>query len=90
MPSPPITFTVAEPPKVIAPPPVKPVPAVTVTASSASLAIGISSLSISATMAAANPSETAVASNLAAKIVPLALTSPNEPDTADIPVLAVT
>ena len=54
----------------------------TVTASCANLAIGISLLSISATIAAANASETANASNLAAKIVPLALTSPNAPDNA--------
>ena len=71
IPSPPITFTVPEPPSVIAPPPVKPVPAVTVTASSANLAIGISSLSICDTIAAANPSVTAFASN-----VPLALILP--------------
>ena len=63
-PVPPITLTVAEPPSVIAPPPVIPVPAVTVTASSANLAIGISSLSISATITAANPSVTASASNV--------------------------
>ena len=71
IPSPPITLTVAEPPSVIAPPPVNPVPAVTVTASSANLAIGISSLSISATIAAANPSVTPLASN-----TPLALIFP--------------
>ena len=39
------TFNVAEPPKVIEPQPLKFVPAVTVTASSANIAIGISSLS---------------------------------------------
>ena len=43
IPSPPITLTVAEPPSVIEPPPVNPVPAVTVTASEANWAIGIAS-----------------------------------------------
>ena len=47
------TFSVTELPKVTEPPPPKLVPAVIVTASSASFAIGISSLSISETMVAA-------------------------------------
>jgi len=76
IPSPPITLTVVEPPSVIEPPPVNPVPAVTVTASSANLAIGISSLSISATMIPANPSVIASASNVPAFTIPLALMFP--------------
>ena len=40
-------------------------------------------MSISATIAAAKVSDTDAASNLAANIVPLALTSPNEPERPD-------
>ena len=69
-------FNVTEPPRVTEPPVFSPSPAVIVTASSANLAIGISSLSISATMIAANPSVTASASKVAALIVPLELMFP--------------
>ena len=80
------TLSVIDPPKVTVPPLDKLVPAVTVTASSANLAIGISSLSISASsglplslvsIAAASVSETEAASNLLAIIVPLELISPD-------------
>ena len=60
---------------VIEPPNVVDVPAIVI-ASSANLAIGISSLSISATITAANPSVTASASRVAAFIVPLELMFP--------------
>ena len=60
---------------VIEPPNSVDVPAIVI-ASSANLAIGISSLSISATMTLANPSVIASASNVLAFIVPLALMSP--------------